>query len=77
MIKKSILLFSLILLFSGCAERGASPDIPLTHKNGTFQEMKTKKPYIPTLVLQNTREDELQKNVSASLILIISLILLL
>jgi uncharacterized lipoprotein YajG len=76
MIKKSIYILLLTLLFTGCAERGSIVKITPMHKVKT-KTSKTKDPSIPTLVLHNSREDKLKKNISGSLILIIGLILFL
>jgi len=76
MIKKSIYILLFALLFSGCAERGSIVKVTPIYKAKT--ETVTKKdPSIPTLVLHNSREDKLKKNISGSLILIIGLILFL
>lgn len=74
MMKKSILLIAFIL-FTGCAERGAPVPLKLTEKH--IEKHISKDQNIPTLVLKSSREDKLQKNISASLIFAIGLILLL
>jgi len=76
MIKKSIFILLVSLLFAGCAERGSIVEVSPTHKVESKIDEK-KDPTIPTLVLHNSREDKLKKNISGSLILIIGLILLL
>jgi len=77
MIKKSILLLSFVLFFAGCAERGSTPKVPLNLQNTPTKTTNTKDSSIPTLVLNSSRKDTMQKNISGSLILIIGLILLL
>ena len=70
MFKKSIFIF-LVLLFSGCAERGSLINVTIPHK---VNAEKTQN--IPKLVLRNSREDVVQKSISGSLIIIIGLILI-
>ena len=76
MIKKSIYILLITLLFAGCAERGAIVKVTPIHKVKPKASEK-KDSSIPTLVLHNSREDKLKKNISGSIILIIGLILLL
>ena len=76
MIKKSIYILLLTLLFTGCAERGSVLKVTPIHTVKT-ETSEAKDPAIPTLVLHNSREDKLKKNISGSLILIIGLILFL
>ncbi|HFQ61838.1 MAG TPA: hypothetical protein ENK39_06010 [Epsilonproteobacteria bacterium] len=71
MFKKSIFIFLLTLLFSGCAERGSLVSVPTPHKINANQTED-----IPKLVLHNSREDALKKGISGSLILIIGFILI-
>ena len=75
MIKKSIIVFFVALLFTGCVERGSN--VPLKVEENHIKKHLDKKDHIPVLVLKNSREDNLKKSVSGSLILIIGLILLL
>ncbi|HHD78219.1 MAG TPA: hypothetical protein ENK98_01030 [Epsilonproteobacteria bacterium] len=72
MFKKSVFILLTILLFSGCAERGALVSVASPHK---AESKKTQD--IPKLVLHNSREDAIKKGISGSLILIIGLVLIL
>lgn len=79
MIKKSIYIMSIALLFTGCAERG-SLHVPMPKKvmqesNTTFEKDSS----IPTLVI-NARQNKintLENKVSGTLILLIGLALFL
>ena len=78
MVKKTLIIGSMILL-SGCAERGSAIDLYNTQANGSRQHTLARgnNGKIPTLVVHHTREDKVQKNISASLIIIIGLVLVL
>lgn len=77
MIKKSIILLSLILFFVGCAERGSNVPVKLIKRTVMKHIAKDKTESFPTLVLKSSREDSVQENISAGLILTIALVLLL
>ncbi len=76
MIKKTFFILICSLVFVGCAERGALVPLKLTEKH-IKKHNSSKNQNIPTLVLKSSREDEMQKNISGSLILIIGLLLIL
>jgi len=76
MIKKSILVLLFTLLFTGCAERGYIVNITPT-KAKVDKTTEIKSDDFPTLKLNSSREDKMQKTISGSLILIIGLILIL
>lgn len=77
MVKKSLIIGSLVLL-TGCVERGSLVNVKTTQGRGTSQvQIQGQDKSIPTLVVRSTREDEVQKNISATLILAIGLVLIL
>ena len=75
MIKKSIFVLLIALLFTACAERGAMIPAKLTENH--IKKYLSKDEHIPTLIVRNSREDSLGKNISGTVILIIGLVLLL
>ena len=77
MVKKSLIVASIVLM-TGCVERGASIDVKATPSRGiTHAQTSKNNDGIPTLVVHRSREDVVQKNISATMILIIGLVLIL
>lgn len=77
MLKKSIIVFSLLLAMNGCAERGQSLNIP--QKNVIIKQNTSKtEPYYALKVNANRLENDIIANsVSGSILLFIGLLILL
>ena len=75
MMRSTLFILIITLVFTGCAERGSVIDIrPKTEVSKTVEN---KKEDFPVLKLSSSREDKVEEVISGSLILVIGLLLIL